>query len=315
MQTILITGGSGFIGSALVRELLNHTACRVVNIDKLTYAASPDALEGIQASDRYRFVQEDVAAPEVVEQVIGAEQPDCVFHLAAESHVDRSIDSPEPFVTSNVLGTFEVLEACRQHHVPKVVVVSTDEVFGEIDAGDVRPEAVRYRPGSPYAATKASGDHLAMAWHRTYGLPIILTHSCNNFGLFQHPEKLIPKAIECLRSGEPIPIYGNGQQQRDWLWVDDHVQGLLDAAELGEPGKAYHFGFGAPVSNLELIETLCDLADEHQFGPVHPARQLITFVDDRPGHDFGYWMPLQETREVLGWQPTVSLRDGLRRLL
>lgn len=314
-RVVLVTGGSGFIGSALVRVLVAQTEWRVVNIDKLTYAVQPAALAGITEGPRYRFVQADIADPGVVEQVVASESPEAVIHLAAETHVDRSIADPMAFLNSNVMGTGRVLEACRQHTVEKIMVVSTDEVYGPVEPGAAPDHLLGYNPSSPYSASKAAADHLANAWHRTYGLPVVVTHSCNNYGPFQHDEKLIPRVIGCLKAGLPIPLYGDGQQQRDWLWVDDHVAGLVAALEAGQPGEHYHFGVDGPVTNLHLVEMLCDLADEHGIGPVHPARQLITFVDDRPGHDFGYWLPLEETRVALGWRPTVDLEAGLKRLL
>lgn len=317
MRTLLITGGSGFIGSALVRRVLAAGAWRVVNLDALTYAAHPDNLADVEADPRYRFVRCDLADPEATGDAFAEAAPDAVIHLAAESHVDRSIDGPAAFVRSNVTGTLNLLEAARVRREAldaasraafRVVHVSTDEVFGALGAEGRFGEASPYAPNSPYAATKAGADHLARAWATTYGLPVIVTNCSNNYGPRQFPEKLIPTVVLKAAAGEAIPVYGDGRQVRDWLHVDDHAAGLLAALERGRPGETYLFGGDAERENIAMVRAICDAVDRRRGGR---ARDRITFVADRPGHDRRYAVDASKAAAALDWRPTTTLADGL----
>ncbi len=316
-QRLLITGGAGFIGSALVRRAVRegHT---VLNLDKLTYASSLDALAEVEAAPEYCFVQGDVADVTAVREAITALSPDAIVHLAAESHVDRSIDGPAAFIHSNVVGTFILLEEARRYWnaLPedrarsfRFVQVSTDEVFGSL--GDVGQfdESSRYDPSSPYSASKAAGDHLARAWHRTYGLPVIVTNCSNNYGPFQFPEKLIPLAIERGVAGAPIPVYGTGLNVRDWIHVDDHAAGLLSAVARGVPGATYLFGARSERTNLDVVRAICAALDALRPGAAPHER--IEFVTDRPGHDVRYAIDPSFAEQQLGWTAQHRFDEGI----
>jgi len=321
---ILVTGGAGFIGSAVVHRALqagHHT----LTVDKLTYAGRLESLADVLALPRHRFVKADIANRSEMEQVFGSFDPDVVFHLAAESHVDRSLDEPAVFIATNIVGTFSLLEAALRHctRLPaarrerfRFVQVSTDEVFGALgDTGTFTPES-RYAPNSPYAASKAAGDHFARAWHASYGLPIIVTNCSNNYGPRQHPEKLIPTVIRCARAGTAIPIYGTGANLRDWLYVEDHVAGLFAVAEHGRPGGCYLFGSRSNVRNIDLAEKICRrLDDRHPRADGKSYATQIVLVPDRPGHDYRYAIDPSAAERELGWRCTVPLDIGLARTI
>jgi dTDP-glucose 4,6-dehydratase len=316
----LVTGGAGFIGSAVVRELLRRTEGPVVVLDLLTYAGGRDSLPD---DPRVALVVGDIADPECVDALFRTGAPARVLHLAAESHVDRSIDGPMAFVRTNVEGTAVLLEAARRYwsalegpprEAFRFVHVSTDEVFGSLGAEGVFTVDTPYDPRSPYSASKAGSDHLARAWHHTFGLPVVVTNCSNNYGPRQHPEKLIPHMILRALAGESLPIYGRGANVRDWLHVDDHARGLVDAALFGHPGETYLFGGQAERTNLEVVETLCALLDDVRPGAT-PHRDRITFVADRPGHDLRYAIDPKSAMEGLGWAPGHGFEDGLRATL
>jgi len=322
-ERILVTGGAGFIGSALVRLLVASSEAEVLVVDKLTYAGNLDSLASIADSPRFRFLKADICDGPAMAQALADFRPDVVIHLAAESHVDRSIDGPRAFVETNVVGTFVLLQETlaywrrlagaasarfRFHHV------STDEVFGTLGAEGAFTEETRYRPRSPYSATKAASDHLVRAWHHTYGLPVVISNCSNNYGPFQFPEKLIPLAILNALEGRPIPVYGSGANIRDWLYVDDHARALLLVARSGKVGETYNIGGDGERTNLAIVETLCDLIDQATPDPaVGRRRGLITFVDDRPGHDYRYAMDARKIGHELGWRPLESVESGLAK--
>lgn len=321
-RTICVTGGAGFIGSAVVRKLIGETPHRVVNIDALTYAANPDSLRELAGESRYNFEKVDIQDRVAVRRVFEIHRPDAVLHLAAESHVDRSIDSPGEFIETNVLGTFVMLEEARRHWVGlegavrdafRFVHVSTDEVFGSLgEEGAFRPETP-YDPSSPYSASKAGSDHLARAWHRTFGLPTLITNCSNNYGPYQFPEKLIPLMILTALEGNELPVYGKGDNVRDWLHVDDHADALLLALEQGKPGATYLVGGHGERTNLEVVERICELVDAvAEPLSVGPRKALIRFVQDRPGHDQRYAIDASLTEKDLGWRPGHSFEEGLR---
>jgi len=317
MDTIVVTGGAGFIGSAVVRRLLRETSARVINIDKLTYAGNLDSLDDAAASDRYIFEQVDIADAGAIRRVFDEHQPDAVLHLAAESHVDRSIDGPAQFVETNIVGTFTLLSEALRHFQDganqefRFVHVSTDEVFGSLGAdGKFRPDTP-YDPSSPYSASKAASDHLVRAWHRTYGLPVIVTNCSNNYGPYQFPEKLIPLIILKGLRGEALPVYGRGENVRDWLHVDDHAEALQMVLEKGTPGETYLIGGDSERRNIDVVRHVCALLDElHPRGAKH--EELITYVQDRPGHDLRYAIDASRIRSELGWTPRHSFESGLR---
>jgi dTDP-glucose 4,6-dehydratase len=317
MSTILVTGGAGFIGSNFVHHVLGSTDAKVVNLDALTYAGNRESLAGLP-DERHRLVEGDIADAALVERLFAEHRPDAVVHFAAESHVDRSIDDPGAFVRTNVLGTQILLDAALDHwqggHPDfRFIHVSTDEVYGTLAADDPGfSERHRYAPNSPYAASKAGADHLARAWHRTYGLPVMITNCSNNYGPFQFPEKLIPLMLINALEGERLPVYGDGQQRRDWLFVTDHCRAILRVLESGRPGRVYNVGGDAEMANLEVVRLICDLLDE-RLPAERPRRELIEFVTDRPGHDRRYAIDASRIRAELDWQPTVDFAEGLAR--
>lgn len=322
MATLLVTGGAGFIGSALVRHVIAHTGDTVVNVDKLTYAGNLESLGEAREHPRHHFAQVDICDREAVRALFERHEPDLVIHLAAESHVDRSIDGPAAFVETNLVGTFCLLEEARRHWGGldadararfRFVHVSTDEVFGSLGAEGYFTEATAYDPSSPYAASKAGSDHLARAWHRTYGLPVVVTNCSNNYGPYQFPEKLIPLMIQKALAGAPLPVYGRGENVRDWLFVEDHVRAILLAAARGRPGATYAIGGHNERRNLEVVRTLCALLDELAPSPAGPYERLVSFVADRPGHDLRYAIDASRIRDELGWMPSETFESGLRR--
>ena len=318
---ILVTGGAGFIGSALCRHLIAETGHHVVNLDKLTYAANLASLAPIADHPRYTFVKGDIGDRALVGRLLAEHGIDAVMHLAAESHVDRSIDGPGDFIETNVVGTFALLEAARaylaQHPDKRATFrfhhVSTDEVYGDLPMdGSLFTEATPYAPSSPYSASKAASDHLAMAWHRTYGLPVVLSNCSNNYGPYHFPEKLIPLMILNALSGEPLPVYGTGENVRDWLYVDDHARALTLVVEKGVPGRCYNVGGRNERSNLAVVEAICDTIDA--LAPAErPRRELITFVTDRPGHDLRYAIDASRLESELGWRAAETFETGLRK--
>ncbi len=320
---ILITGGAGFIGSALIRQLIHGSDREIANLDKLTYAANPAALACVADSPRYRLHAVDVCDGSALARIFAEFRPDAVIHLAAESHVDRSIDAPAPFVQTNLVGTFTLLEAARRYRdgLPaaaadafRFLQVSTDEVYGDLGDGMAAfRETTPYAPSSPYSASKAGADHLVRAWQRTYGLPVLVSHCSNNYGPWQVREKLIPLMIDRALRGQPLPVYGDGAQVRDWLYVDDHVRALLAILERGRPGESYNVGAHAERRNLDVVGQLCDLLDELKPRPHGSYRQQIAFVADRPGHDRRYAIDAGKIAAELGWRPLESFASGLRK--
>jgi len=317
---LLVTGGAGFIGSAVVRQAigLGH---EVVNLDALTYAACLDNVADVADAPGYSFVQGDIRDGALLETVFADHAPDAVMHLAAESHVDRSIDGPGAFIDTNVLGTYMLLQAARGfwegqgkpqgfrfHHI------STDEVFGSLGAAGQFTEDTPYDPRSPYSASKAASDHLVMAWHHTYGLPVVLSNCSNNYGPYHFPEKLIPVVILNALHGKPIPVYGQGENVRDWLYVEDHADALLTVVQRGQVGRSYNIGGENEARNIDLVGMICTLMDE-MVPEGAPHDRLITFVTDRPGHDLRYAIDPRRMRNELGWRPSVTLEEGLRRTL
>jgi dTDP-glucose 4,6-dehydratase len=317
-RTVVVTGGAGFIGSTVVRRLLRRADWRVVNADKLTYAGNPESLADVSENANYAFEHVDVADAEHVRELFSRYRPAAVVHLAAESHVDRSIDGPAQFIHSNIVGTFTMLqESLRyvrelQSSDFRFVHVSTDEVFGSLEAPGKFSAATPYDPSSPYSASKAASDHLARAWQRTYGLPVIVTNCSNNYGPYQFPEKLIPLTIIKAISGEPLPVYGRGENVRDWLFVEDNAAGLERALTDGKPGETYLFGGESERRNIDVVRRICAIMDE-----LRPRNgkyeELIEFVEDRPGHDLRYAIDTTSVRSALDWQPRESFETGLRK--
>jgi len=319
-QPILVTGGAGFIGSAVVRRLA-AAGEPVVNVDSLTYAGNLESIAAAAALPSHHFEHADITDVHALARVFVRHRPRAVLHLAAESHVDRSIDAPDAFIQTNLVGTFHLLQEARRHYesLPpaeraefRFVHVSTDEVFGSLGGEGAFDETTPYAPRSPYSASKAGSDHLARAWAHTFGLPVIVTNCSNNYGPYQFPEKLIPLMILTALRGEPLPVYGDGSNVRDWIFVDDHVDGLLAALERGEPGATYLFGGNAERRNIEVVRTLCALLDELAPDPRGSYARLITFVKDRPGHDFRYAIATTHTSKALRWAPRHSFESGLR---
>ena len=318
-RTILVTGGAGFIGSAVCRLLRDATGCRIVNLDKLSYASSPAALESLAENPRYSFEQTDLCNPAALSDVFRRHRPDVVIHLAAESHVDRSIDGPQAFIMNNVVGTFNLLEACRVHLASlsdreranfRLVHVSTDEVYGSLGEDGQFNEQSRYDPRSPYSASKAASDHLAAAWRHTFGVPTLITNCGNNYGPFQFPEKFIPTLIIRALKGQELPIYGGGTNVRDWIHVEDHALALLGVLAFGTVGEKYLIGADEQRRNRDLAEMICELID--RLVPRNqPSRSLITYVADRPGHDHRYAIDSSKAHREIGWRPRRTLAEGL----
>ena len=322
---LLLTGGCGFIGSAVVRHLIASTDHSVINLDKLTYAASEDALAAARHDPRHLLVRADVADAAAMRQVFATHQPDAVMHLAAESHVDRSIDGPGPFIQTNVVGTYVLLEAAREYWAAlpparraafRFHHVSTDEVFGALGPGDAPfTETTAYDPRSPYSASKAASDHLVRAWHHTYGLPTIVSNTTNNYGPWQFPEKLIPLVLLNALEGKPLPVYGDGSNQRDWIFVEDHAAALLRVVEQGVAGATYAIGARQPRSNLAVVRAICAALDARVPDPAGPRERLITYVTDRPGHDFRYEIDPGRSEAALGWRAPHDFDTGLARTI
>jgi dTDP-glucose 4,6-dehydratase len=322
VKTIIVTGGAGFIGSALVRQLIDETDARVVNVDALTYAGNLDAVGAARHSDRHVFERVDLRDRAALDRVFSAHRPTAVMHLAAETHVDRSIKDPAVFVGTNVDGTLNVLEAARRQREEldaegrrrfRLVHVSTDEVYGDLGPSDTPlAEGAPYKPSSPYAASKASADHLVRAWHRTFGLPAVIATCCNNYGPWQYPEKLIPLVVLNALAGKPLPLYGTGENVRDWLFVEDHARALRLLLEGGEPGRTYHIAAGEERTNLDVVAAVCALLDDMAPRPGRSYNELIRFVADRPGHDRRYALNDDRLRNELGWRPRERFETGLR---
>ena len=349
MQSILVTGGAGFIGANFIRlALKKHPDCRLINLDKLTYAGNPTNLAGIDDDRRYRFIKGDICDAALVEKIFAEEQIDTVVHFAAESHVDRSISGPAEFITTNILGTFTLLEAARKAWqtvtrdalrvteaavtghasrvtapsvtapsvtAPRFLHVSTDEVYGSLGETGLFTETTPYDPRSPYSASKASSDHLASAYHHTYGLPVLITNCSNNYGPFQFPEKLIPLIFNNALHGRELPVYGDGKNVRDWLFVEDHCTAILAVLAVGKLGETYNIGGNNEKQNIEIVHTICDLLDE-KAGPLagHKSRrELIRYVTDRPGHDRRYAIDAGKIKNELGWEPSLTFEEGIRK--
>ena len=316
MTTLLVTGGAGFIGSNFVRHVLGDPEIRVINLDLLTYAGNRESVDDLD-SDRHIFVHGDIGDSGLVQGLLAEHEPDGIIHFAAESHVDRSIDDPSAFIRTNVLGTQVLLDSALDYWRNRAgddfrfVHVSTDEVYGTLGPDDAAfDERHRYAPNSPYAASKAAADHLARAWHRTYGLPVVITNCSNNYGPYQFPEKLIPLILINALEGERLPVYGDGQQRRDWLFVGDHCSAIQRVLEAGQPGRVYNIGGNAEMANLDVVHLLCDLLDA-RVPSERPRRELIDFVQDRPGHDRRYAVDAGRIRDELGWSPSLDFASGL----
>ncbi|QPJ65348.1 MAG: dTDP-glucose 4,6-dehydratase [Candidatus Nitrohelix vancouverensis] len=323
MNTYFVTGGSGFIGSAFVLSLLKNNDCKVVNLDKLTYAGNPDNLASLENDPRYIFHQGDICDSAALNELLKKYQPRFVVNFAAESHVDRSIDSPEEFIQTNVLGTFQLLNASRNYWKQlsgadrdafRFLHISTDEVYGALGAEGYFTEQTPYAPNSPYAASKASSDHLVRSYFKTYGLPTLTTNCSNNYGPRQFPEKLLPLMIHNCATGKALPVYGKGQNVRDWLYVDDHCRALSLTLESGRPGEVYNIGGSSEMTNLDTVKRICAIMDELLPDSPHaPHESLITFVSDRPGHDLRYAIDASKIKTELGWEPIEDFESGLRK--
>ena len=323
---ILVTGGAGFIGSAVVRHIINHTQDSVINLDKLTYAGNLDSVSSVANSERYAFVQADICDRAALDKIFAEHQPDAIMHLAAESHVDRSIDSAGEFIQTNIVGTFTLLEAARAYYqtLPserkaqfRFHHISTDEVYGDLHGtDDLFTETTPYAPSSPYSASKASSDHLVRAWRRTYGLPTIVTNCSNNYGCYHFPEKLIPHMILNALDGKPLPVYGDGKQIRDWLYVEDHARALYLVVTQGKIGETYNIGGFNEKQNIQVVRTICalleELAPNKPQGVAHYA-DLITHVTDRAGHDVRYAIDASKIQRELGWTPQETFESGIRK--
>ena len=320
---IIITGGAGFIGSALIRQLLTETNFQVLNIDKLTYAGNLESLPDVESNSNYHFLQADICNSEAMNNAFEQFKPDAVMHLAAESHVDRSIDGPGEFIQTNVVGTYTLLEASRKYWVTlseeakkafRFHHISTDEVYGTLGETGFFTEETAYQPNSPYSASKAGSDHLVRAWLHTYGMPTLITNCSNNYGPYQFPEKLIPLMINNALEGKPLPIYGKGDNIRDWLFVDDHARALRTVLETGVVGEVYNIGGFNEHTNLDVVHTLCEILDELLPESAHvPHKNLIEFVTDRPGHDQRYAIDATKIEKELGWTPDETFKTGIRK--
>ena len=323
---ILVTGGAGFIGSAVIRHIIQNTEHQVLNVDKLTYAGNLESLISVADSQRYQFSQTDICDRAALEHLFQTFKPDAVMHLAAESHVDRSISGPFAFIETNIIGTYQLLEAAKNYwsNLSKELKnkfrfhhISTDEVYGDLEGtADLFTETTSYSPSSPYSASKASSDHLVRAWHRTYGLPVVVTNCSNNYGPYHFPEKLIPLMILNALQGKPLPIYGNGQQIRDWLFVEDHARALYKVVTEGAVGETYNIGGHNEKANIEVVHAICILLEElapNKPEGVQQYKELITYVTDRPGHDVRYAIDASKIKKELGWEPAESFESGLRK--
>ncbi|HEC26035.1 MAG TPA: dTDP-glucose 4,6-dehydratase [Gammaproteobacteria bacterium] len=320
---IVVTGGAGFIGSAVIRHIIDNTDNTVINVDKLTYAGNLATLASVEGSENYRFEKVDICDKNEIDRIYSAYRPDAIMHLAAESHVDRSIDGPAEFVETNIVGTYNLLESARQywknldtdkksrfrfHHV------STDEVYGTLGEEGYFTEETPYKPNSPYSASKASSDHLVRAWHETYGLPVVISNCSNNYGPYQYPEKLIPLVILNALSEKPLPIYGKGDNVRDWLYVDDHARALYKVMTEGSVGETYNIGGYNEKTNLEVVKTICSILDAIRPNPnVGKHESLITYVQDRPGHDMRYAIDATKIKRYLAWVPVETFESGIRK--
>jgi dTDP-glucose 4,6-dehydratase len=323
MNTILVTGGAGFIGGCFVRQLVGEEVARIVNFDKLTYAGNLDSLKAVLRNSLHTFIEGDIADRVHLDRVLREHQPDSIIHFAAESHVDRSIDNPDEFVRTNVLGTFNLLDAAREfwNGLPekkqkqfRFLHISTDEVYGSLGAEGLFTETSPYAPNSPYSASKASADHFARAYYHTYGLPVLVTNCSNNYGPYQFPEKLIPLMILNALEGKPLPVYGDGLNVRDWLYVEDHCRALRCVLERGEPGQVYNIGGDSERNNLQVVNMICSAVDRLRPDlPHRPCSSLITFVKDRPGHDRRYAIDATKIRTELGWQPAHDFESGMQQ--
>jgi dTDP-glucose 4,6-dehydratase len=327
MKKIIVTGGAGFIGSALIRYLINETDNQVVNIDKLTYAGNLESLDVVSSSERYEFFRVDICDTQEISAIFSKVQPDYIMHLAAESHVDRSIDGPSEFIQTNIVGTFNLLE-CTRKYVASLTEekkqqfrfhhISTDEVYGDLNETDLFTEETSYKPSSPYSASKASSDHLVRAWGRTYNLPVVITNCSNNYGPYHFPEKLIPLIILNALDGKALPIYGDGQQIRDWLFVEDHARALYKVVTEGNVGETYNIGGFNEKSNIDVVFTICDLLEElvpNKPDSIEKYRDLVTFVKDRPGHDIRYAIDARKIERELKWHPEETFESGIRKTL
>jgi dTDP-glucose 4,6-dehydratase len=325
MKTILVTGGAGFIGGNFVLQMLTESDARIINLDKLTYAGNLDTLASVQGSPRHLFVEGDIGDRKLIARLLRDYEVDAIVNFAAESHVDRSIDGPAAFIETNIVGTFNLLDGARAYWnglaepakaAFRFLHVSTDEVYGSLGPTGAFTETTPYAPNSPYSASKAASDHLVRAWHHTYGLPVLTTNCSNNYGPYQFPEKLIPLMIAKARAGEPLPIYGDGGNVRDWLYVTDHCRAIARVLEAGKPGEVYNVGGNSEKTNLEVVDTLCALLDEAlPDSPHRPHARLKQFVADRPGHDRRYAIDATKLKRELGWEPQESFETGLRRTL
>ena len=325
-KTILVTGGAGFIGSALVRHIVNETQHSVVNVDKLTYSGNLESLEGIENSKNYIFEKIDICDENELQGVFKKNQPDIVMHLAAESHVDRSIDGPSDFIKTNIVGTFNLLEQSKNYWQSlkgikkesfRFLHVSTDEVYGDLgETSDSFSEDTAYDPSSPYSASKASSDHLVRAWYRTYGLPVLITNCSNNYGPYQFPEKLIPHIILNALEGKNLPIYGDGKQIRDWLYVDDHVIAIMNVALNANIGETYNIGGNNEIQNIEVVKKVCDILDKlvpSKLNGISSFKELISYVKDRPGHDVRYAINPNKIIKDLNWRPLEDFDSGIQK--
>ena len=316
---IIVTGGAGFIGSAVIRHLIKNTDHSVINLDKLTYAGNLESLKEVSASDRYVFEQADICDRQIIEAVFDKHKPDAIMHLAAESHVDRSIDGPAAFIHTNLVGTYTLLDVARfyakEHPNFRFHHISTDEVYGDLDLDDsMFTEETPYDPSSPYSASKAGSDHLVRAWHRTFGLKTVITNCSNNYGPYHFPEKLIPLVILNALEGKPLPIYGKGDQIRDWLYVEDHARALCTVCLNGKPGHTYNIGGHNEKMNIEVVQTICEILDELVPKSGNKKyKEQIEFVADRPGHDLRYAIDASKIERELGWKPEETFETGLRK--